>query len=60
VSFAVVLDSSTATVSRFADSRDAIRARSVSTSDVDVVEEDFRVSSSLSRADLAFSSTQYG
>jgi hypothetical protein len=36
-------------------SREAIRARRVSTSDVEVVDDDFRVWSSLSSDDLVFS-----
>lgn len=55
LSFAVVFDSSTATVSRLADSSEAIRVLSVSTSEVDVVEEAFRFCSSLSRDERAFS-----
>lgn len=58
MSLAVVFDSRTATVSRLADSRDEIRFRKVSTSDVDVVEEDFKAWSSLSRDDRVFSRAQ--
>ena len=42
-------------MSRLPASNDVIRACKVSTSDVEVVEEDFKVCSSLSRDDLAFS-----
>lgn len=42
-------------MSRFAASRVAIRARRVSASEFEVVDEDFKVCSSLSSDDLAFS-----
>lgn len=51
----MVLDSNSATVSRFEDSREVIRARRVSASELEVVEEDFSVWSSLSSAERAFS-----
>jgi hypothetical protein len=60
LSFAVVFDSSTAIVSRLADSSEAIRVFSVSTSEVDVVEEDFRVWSSLSMDERVFSTEKTG
>jgi hypothetical protein len=47
--FAVVFESTIARVSRFDVSREAMRARSVSISESDVVPEDLRVWSSFSR-----------
>ena len=59
LSFAVVFDSRRATVSLLAASSDVIRARRVSTSEVDVLEDDLRVWSSLSSDDLAFSNREH-